>query len=166
MKKLPLLSLIGTKHIKGVGSRTGIWIRSKFSVKKKIRIRPDPDLQHCSQPCCVIQVKQLCPETVSQLQSQQVLKLTVLLLSQTQQLKIHFNALEGSYALCLTANLIHLLHLETVDSLGEVGCKQSFFIKTSRSQNSLKRALEGSYALCQTTYLLHLETVDSLGEVR
>jgi len=27
---------------------------------------------------------------------------------------------QGSYALCLTANLIHLLHLETVDSLGEV----------------------------------------------
>ncbi len=65
-------------------------------------------------------MKVLCPESLSLLQSQQVLKLTVHLLSQLQQLKIHFNALEGSYALCLTANLIHLLHLETVDTLGEV----------------------------------------------
>lgn len=31
------------------------------------------------------------------------------LLCQEQQMKIHFNALEGSYALCLTANLIHLV---------------------------------------------------------
>ena len=66
------------------------------------------------------QVKALCPESLALLQSQQVLKNTVHLLSQLQQLKIHFNALEGSYALCLTANLIHLLHLETVESLGEV----------------------------------------------
>ena len=34
---------------------------------------------------------------------------TVKLLSQDQQLRIHFNALEGSYALCLTANLVHLV---------------------------------------------------------
>ena len=35
----------------------------------------------------------------------------VKLLSQDQQLKIHFNALEGSYAICLTANLVHLVSL-------------------------------------------------------
>lgn len=34
-----------------------------------------------------------------------------LLASDDQQLKIHFNALEGSYALCLTANLIHLISI-------------------------------------------------------
>ena len=33
----------------------------------------------------------------------------VRLLAQDQQLRIHFNALEGSYALCLTANLIQLV---------------------------------------------------------
>ena len=32
-----------------------------------------------------------------------------LLAKDDQQLKIHFNALEGSYALCLTANLIHIV---------------------------------------------------------
>ena len=41
--------------------------------------------------------------------TQTLLLAVVRLLSQDQQLKIHFNALEGSYALCLTANLIHLV---------------------------------------------------------
>ena len=31
--------------------------------------------------------------------------------SDEQQIKIHFNALEGSYALCLTANLTHLISI-------------------------------------------------------
>ena len=34
-----------------------------------------------------------------------------LLASDEQQIKIHFNALEGSYALCLTANLTHLISI-------------------------------------------------------
>ena len=51
------------------------------------------------------------------MKSNQVLKHTIRLLAQEQQLKIHFNALEGSYALCLCANLINLLHLESVDGL-------------------------------------------------
>jgi ubiquitin-protein ligase E3 B len=38
-----------------------------------------------------------------------ILAKAVNFLSQEQQLKIHFNALEGSYALCLTANLVHLV---------------------------------------------------------
>ena len=41
--------------------------------------------------------------------TQQLLLSAVKLLSQDQQLKIHFNALEGSYALCLTANLVQLV---------------------------------------------------------
>ena len=41
---------------------------------------------------------------------------TVKLLSQDQQLRIHFNALEGSYALCLTANLVQLVsRLKSLD---------------------------------------------------
>ena len=51
------------------------------------------------------------------MKTNQVLKHTIRLLAQEQQLKIHFNALEGSYALCLCANLINLLHLESVDGL-------------------------------------------------
>ena len=42
-------------------------------------------------------------------QAETLLLETVKLLSQDQQLRIHFNALEGSYALCLTANLVHLV---------------------------------------------------------
>ena len=42
-------------------------------------------------------------------ESKSLLISAVKLLAQDQQLKIHFNALEGSYALCLTANLIQLV---------------------------------------------------------
>ena len=35
-----------------------------------------------------------------------LMKNAISLLAQEQQLKIHFNSLEGSYALCLTANMI------------------------------------------------------------
>ena len=38
-----------------------------------------------------------------------ILAKSIKFLSQDQQLQIHFNALEGSYALCLTANLVHLV---------------------------------------------------------
>ena len=63
----------------------------------------------------------LCPEAVSALHSDEgsdcIWTHAIALLSQDQQLRIHFNALEGSYALCLTANLVHLLSLST--DLGE-----------------------------------------------
>ena len=63
----------------------------------------------------------LCPEAVTALHSNDgadcIWTQAIALLSQDQQLRIHFNALEGSYALCLTANLVHLLSLST--DLGE-----------------------------------------------
>ena len=63
----------------------------------------------------------LCPEAVSALHSDEgadcIWTHAIALLGQDQQLRIHFNALEGSYALCLTANLVHLLSLST--DLGE-----------------------------------------------
>jgi len=66
-------------------------------------------------PGVVQQVANMCPDTMTMLQGEgkdQVLLLAIVkLLSQDQQLKIHFNALEGSYALCLTANLVHLVSL-------------------------------------------------------
>jgi len=64
-------------------------------------------------PGVVAHTATLCPDTLHTLQGedQALLVATVKLLSQDQQLKIHFNALEGSYALCLTANLVHLVSL-------------------------------------------------------
>lgn len=66
-------------------------------------------------PGVVQQVATMCPDSMTMLQGedkdQELLLAIVKLLSQDQQLKIHFNALEGSYALCLTANLVHLVSL-------------------------------------------------------
>ena len=62
----------------------------------------------------------LCPEALGALHAPapapSLWSTAIDLLAQDQQLRIHFNALEGSYALCLTANLVHLLAVA-----GEVG---------------------------------------------
>jgi len=63
-----------------------------------------------SVPGLVHSVANCCPDSLSSL-DQTLLLSAVKLLSQDQQLKIHFNALEGSYALCLTANLVHLVSI-------------------------------------------------------
>jgi len=66
-------------------------------------------------PGLVQHVATMCPDSLPTEQGEEkelsLLVATVKLLSQDQQLKIHFNALEGSYALCLTANLVHLVSL-------------------------------------------------------
>jgi len=71
-----------------------------------------------SVPGLVQHLNNMAPDSLATLQGehskskdQSLLLATVKLLSQDQQLKIHFNALEGSYALCLTANLVHLVSL-------------------------------------------------------
>jgi len=69
-----------------------------------------------SVPGLVYHVATMCPDSLAMMQGeneveQSLLLSTVKLLSQDQQLKIHFNALEGSYALCLTANLVQLVSM-------------------------------------------------------
>lgn len=68
-----------------------------------------------SVPGLLQQTAIMCPETLTALytgdSSGCIWSHSIKLLSKDQQLRIHFNALEGSYALCLTANLIHLLSL-------------------------------------------------------
>jgi len=68
-------------------------------------------------PSFVHQLQVMCPEALDMMKSNTLLQHTIRLLSQEQQLKIHFNALEGSYALCLAANLVNLLHTEKSDNL-------------------------------------------------
>lgn len=78
-----------------------------------------------SVPGILQQVSSLCPDSLTSLHqatgeekessTKTLWGAAVHLLSQDQQLKIHFNALEGSYALCLTANLVHLMSLIQTD---------------------------------------------------
>jgi ubiquitin-protein ligase E3 B len=63
-------------------------------------------------PGIIEHLSKITPEVLNGLLLQKqthILAKSVKFLSQDQQLKIHFNALEGSYALCLTANLVHLV---------------------------------------------------------
>jgi len=46
-----------------------------------------------------------------------ILRTTIELLSSEQNLKILFNTLEGSYALCVVANIIHMAHIEKNSTL-------------------------------------------------
>jgi len=68
-------------------------------------------------PTLVHQLQAMSPEILTMMRSNEVLKHSIRLLNQEQQLRIHFNALEGSYALCLAANLVNLLHLQISDEL-------------------------------------------------
>lgn len=61
----------------------------------------------------------MAPESVM-IQKHDLLGKAVNLLLSDQQLKIHFNALEGSYALCLTANLIHIVSLLSPEEFNKV----------------------------------------------
>jgi len=60
------------------------------------------------------------PESLAMLQKHDLLAKCVSSLALEQQIRIHFNALEGSYALCLTANLVHLAALATEEDFAKV----------------------------------------------
>ena len=74
-----------------------------------------PPLHILSVPGLLHHALHLCPEVLPALHTQDgsdcLWTSAIQLLAQDQQLRIHFNALEGSYALCLTANLVQLLSL-------------------------------------------------------
>ncbi|KAH1003133.1 ubiquitin-protein ligase E3B isoform X1 [Dendroctonus ponderosae] len=56
-------------------------------------------------------------ESIATLQHHRIFTRTLELLSSQQSMRIVFNALEGSYALCLLANLIQMAHLERHSTL-------------------------------------------------
>ena len=72
-----------------------------------------------SLPGLVHHLSVMAPESII-IQKHDLLGRAVTLLLSDQQLKIHFNALEGSYALCLTANLIHIVSLLSQDEFNKV----------------------------------------------
>ncbi|KAF6203973.1 hypothetical protein GE061_002311 [Apolygus lucorum] len=65
-----------------------------------------------SVPALVLHLLQLAPECVGVLETSGLLNRSLELLIVQQDMRIVFNALEGSYALCLIANLIHLAHIQ------------------------------------------------------
>ncbi len=51
-------------------------------------------------------------DSLTVLSNENILKKSVEILSLDQNSRILFNALEGNYALCLLANIIHLAYIE------------------------------------------------------
>ncbi len=73
-----------------------------------------------SVPGLIAHLGEMSPDSLALLQRHETLARCVALLSNEQQMKIHFNALEGSYALCLTANLVHLVSLQTKEEFDRI----------------------------------------------
>ena len=62
-----------------------------------------------SVPGLLIHLKTVASDSLNLLQKNEILEKSIAVLSREQELKIHFNALEGSYSLCLTGNLVQLM---------------------------------------------------------
>lgn len=84
---------------------------SKFSEKMVTTFL----IQILSVPGLILHLQHVSPESLTHLTKNSILKRSLDFLNSGQNLKIVFNALEGSYALCLLANLIHLAHTERDD---------------------------------------------------
>ncbi|XP_014290363.1 ubiquitin-protein ligase E3B [Halyomorpha halys] len=65
-----------------------------------------------SVPALLLHLNQLAPECIGVLEANGFLQHSLELLNVEQDLRIVFNALEGSYALCLIANIIHITYLQ------------------------------------------------------
>ncbi|XP_022183812.2 ubiquitin-protein ligase E3B [Nilaparvata lugens] len=65
-----------------------------------------------SVPALVLHLQSIAPECITVLETNNFLKQSLDLLSVEQDMRIVFNTLEGNYALCLLANLIHLAYLQ------------------------------------------------------
>ncbi|XP_040567057.1 ubiquitin-protein ligase E3B [Lepeophtheirus salmonis] len=98
-------------------------------------------------------------------------KCLVLLSKDDQQLKIYFNVLEGSYALCLTANLIHWIYrssnqslafdLNTIYVLNHLLESCGFYVTTKQSNLSHWHPILGWFSAGIDQYLQ-----DSMGLVK
>ncbi|XP_043677000.1 ubiquitin-protein ligase E3B isoform X3 [Vespula pensylvanica] len=70
-----------------------------------------------SVPALVYHLNMLCPECISSFIMHNLFARSLELLNSEQNLRIVFNALEGSYALCLLSNLIQLANIEREEVL-------------------------------------------------
>ena len=63
-------------------------------------------------PALVYHLNSIASDSLTVFSNESILKRSVEILSLDQNSRILFNALEGNYALCLLANIIHLAHIE------------------------------------------------------
>ncbi|XP_037093426.1 ubiquitin-protein ligase E3B-like [Pollicipes pollicipes] len=75
-----------------------------------------------SVPGLVSHLQTTAPECLTVISTHRVLERCTTHLLDEQGLRIVFNALEGNYALCLLANLVHLAYLQEPDKLAAILC--------------------------------------------
>ncbi|XP_050304811.1 ubiquitin-protein ligase E3B [Anthonomus grandis grandis] len=80
-----------------------------------------------SVPALIYHIQILSPETLSTLQHHKIFTRSLELLSSQQSMRIVFNTLEGSYALCLLANLIQMGFLDRNSNLRDL-CFPTFTV--------------------------------------
>ncbi|XP_056636344.1 ubiquitin-protein ligase E3B [Diorhabda sublineata] len=80
-----------------------------------------------SVPGLVQHLQNLSPESITTLSNHKIFGRSLELLSSQQSMRIVFNTLEGSYALCLLANLIQLAYIERYSVLNEL-CFPTFTV--------------------------------------
>ncbi|XP_049776175.1 ubiquitin-protein ligase E3B isoform X1 [Schistocerca cancellata] len=81
-------------------------------------------------PGLILHLQNLAPECVSAIISHEIFGRSLDLLNLEQNTRIVFNVLEGNYALCLLANLIHLAYIQREDALRELYFPSFTFVVT------------------------------------
>ncbi|KAL1490103.1 hypothetical protein ABEB36_012844 [Hypothenemus hampei] len=125
--------------IKGLGRSTIAFKSASLSAIQTLALRPLISanfsdkfmttflINMFSVPGLIYHLQNLSPDTVSILQQQNIFRRCLELLSSQQSMRIVFNTLEGSYALCLLANLIQLGYIERKTTLVDL-CFPTFTV--------------------------------------
>lgn len=87
-------------------------------------------IQIFSVPGLVLHIQQLAPECLTSFEKHNILAKTINVLYVEQNMKIIFNALEGSYALCLMANIVQMSYIERETTLKELFYPNLTFVLT------------------------------------
>lgn len=81
-----------------------------------------------SVPGLIEHLQSLSPESITTLINHKIFQRSLELLSSQQLMRIVFNTLEGSYALCLVANLLQLAYIERETVLKDL-CFPTFTVR-------------------------------------
>ncbi|KAG0715753.1 Ubiquitin-protein ligase E3B [Chionoecetes opilio] len=81
-----------------------------------------------SVPALIHHLATLAPEALQMLQTNEIFEKVVEFVQTEQNLRIIFNTLEGSYALCLLANFVHLAHKESDRALPKLAFPEFNFV--------------------------------------
>lgn len=78
-------------------------------------------VQILSTPALIYQIEAHVPDSLQSFQTYSILKRSLDLLEEEQNMKIINNSMKGTQSLALLANLIHLFHLEPIETATTFG---------------------------------------------